>query len=142
MYKNRNGWEVSAMLVYLFVGIAGAVGALLRYGISLAFPFNGDAFPLATAGANLLGSFFITLLMAYFSGKKRLSEKLETALFVGFFGSFTTFSTFSVETIQLFQHQAYLLAVVYVALSVFGGFFLAFIGYEIGKRLSGQGGGA
>jgi len=130
------------MLVYLFIGIAGAIGALLRYSISLAFPFNGNTFPLATASANLLGSFFITLLMAYFSGKNRLPEKVEIALYVGFFGSFTTFSTFSVETIQLVQHQAYLLAVVYIVFSVFGGFFLAFIGYEIGKRLSRQGGGA
>lgn len=130
------------MLVYLFVGIAGAFGALLRYGISLAFPFSGDAFPLATASANLLGSFFITLIMAYFSGKKRLSETFEIALYVGFFGSFTTFSAFSVETIQLVQHQAYFIALAYVVISAFGGFFLAVFGYELGKRLSRKGGGA
>lgn len=130
------------MVVYVFVGIAGALGALLRYGISFVFPFNGDTFPIATASANLFGSFFITLFMAYFSGKKRLPEKVAIALYVGFFGSFTTFSTFSVETIQLFQHQAYLLVALYVVISAFGGFFLAVIGYELGKRFSREGGGA
>lgn len=129
------------MLVYLFIGIAGAVGALLRYGISLVLPYTGDAFPFATASANLIGSFLITLLMAYFSGKKQLSAKFETALYVGFFGSFTTFSTFSVETIQLFQNKAYLLAVAYVIISAVGGFFLAAFGYYFGKRLNREGGG-
>ena len=66
------------MLVYLFVGIAGADrGFFFATALVWRFRITGDAFPFATASANLLGSFLITLFMAYFSGKKRLSANFE-----------------------------------------------------------------
>lgn len=130
------------MPVFLLVGLAGAIGAVLRYSISIYLPFSGNMFPLATVTANLLGSFILALLIAYFSGKRQLSERVEAIIYTGLIGSFTTFSTFSVETLALLQHHAYFTAFAYVMISAVGGFMLAMLGFSIGKRAQGEGGAA
>lgn len=100
---------------FLFVGLGGAVGAMLRYAISL-IPCKGD-FPVLTLLTNLLGAF----LIGFISGaveKKGLSDNLVLFLKTGVCGGFTTFSTFSLESYKLFEanHAAY--AVIYMILSV------------------------
>lgn len=127
------------MPVFLLVGIAGAIGSMLRYGLSLLFPFSGDSFPIATVFPNLLGSFILAYLLALFSGKRQLSEKLEAMIYIGLLGSFTTFSAFSGETVLLLQNQAYLLAFLNVFISAAGGFFAALFGFSVGKRALGEG---
>ncbi|MFA8437805.1 fluoride efflux transporter CrcB [Pueribacillus sp. YX66] len=129
------------MLVFLLVGIAGAIGAVLRYSLSIYFPFAaGDTFPFATVIANLLGSLILALLISFFSGKRQLSEKVEAIIYTGLIGSFTTFSAFSVETLELLQNDAYFLAFTYVIISAVGGFLIAMFGYSIGKRFKREGG--
>lgn len=44
-------------MVYFFVGIAGALGAILRYFVGVIL-FTGADFPLATLIINLIGSFY------------------------------------------------------------------------------------
>ena len=92
-------------MVYLFVGIAGSLGAILRYliGISL---FTNSSFPYATLSINLIGSFLLAWLTTRFFKRTSLSPVIATAIGTGFVGSFTTFSTLSVETVQLFQRGA------------------------------------
>lgn len=100
---------------FLFVGIGGAVGAMLRYAISL-IPYKGD-FPALTLVTNLLGAF----LIGFISGaaeKKCLSDNLVLFLKTGVCGGFTTFSTFSLESYKLFQTNHAVLAVIYMVLSV------------------------
>ena len=128
------------MPIFLLVGIFGALGAVLRYSLTVLLPFTGDSFPIATVTANLLGSFAITFLIAFFSGKRRLSKKVEDAIYTGFLASFTTFSTFSAETMILLQNDAYLLAIANVLISAVGGLAIAVFGFSIGKKLSGEGG--
>lgn len=128
------------MPVFLLVGVAGAIGALLRYSLSFIVPFAGSMFPLATVTANLVGSFLLGLLAAFFSGKRQLSEKTEAFLYTGLIGSFTTFSTFSVETISLIHEHAYFTAIAYVIVSAVGGLFLAMLGFSIGRRPDDEGG--
>lgn len=128
------------MLVFLLVGIAGAIGAVLRYSLSIYLPFAGDTFPFATVIANLLGSLILALLISFFSGKRQISEKVEAIIYTGLIGSFTTFSAFSVETLELLQNDAYFLAFTYVIISAVGGFLIAMFGYSIGKRFKREGG--
>lgn len=128
------------MPVFLLVGLAGALGAVLRYSVSLLLPFSGSVFPFATLFTNLLGSFVLAWLIAYFSGKRQLSERVEAIIYTGLIGSFTTFSTFSVEMITLFQQSAYFSALMYGIISAVGGFMLALYGFSLGKRSQGEGG--
>lgn len=100
---------------FLLVGLGGAVGAMLRYAISL-IPFKGS-FPLLTLMTNLIGALLIGLI-AGTAVKKELSENMHLFLKTGLCGGFTTFSTFSLESYNLLQAQKPWLAVGYMALSV------------------------
>ncbi|PWA10691.1 fluoride efflux transporter CrcB [Pueribacillus theae] len=129
------------MPVMILVGIAGAIGAVLRYGLSfLLITSRVGSFPQATLAANLIGCFLLAFFTARFMGKRELSEKIKTAVTTGLLGSFTTFSTFSVETILLFQNKGIAAAFAYIAISSAGGLLLTILGFFLGKRLDAEGG--
>ena len=89
------------MLGFLFVGIGGALGAMLRYAISL-IPYKQE-FPLLTLIINILGA----LLIGYITGlalKRDIPQNLSLFLKTGLCGGFTTFSTFSLEAYNLLQN--------------------------------------
>lgn len=121
---------------YIAVGIGGVVGALARYGVGQWFDTNAtDAFPLATWSANMIGSFLLAFLTMYMFRMKHISQSVISAIGTGMIGSFTTFSTFSVETMQLLQHEAFLMAFYYVSISIVGGLLLSLFGFYLGNML-------
>lgn len=99
---------------FLFVGLGGAVGAMLRYAISL-IPYKGG-FPLLTFVTNILGALIIGFIVGYAS-KRNVSDSLMLFLKTGLCGGFTTFSTFSLEAYNLFVSGSKILAVCYAVLS-------------------------
>lgn len=113
------------MINCLLVGAGGALGAILRYLISL-IPlstqnkflngfFNG--FPLKTFFINILGCFLIGIVVAL-AQKNSLNPKLVLFLKVGLCGGFTTFSSFALETQDLLAKGSIFLALLYVILSL------------------------
>jgi CrcB protein len=91
---------VSAAVVAAVL-LAGAIGALARYGVSRLNGSNSvENFPWAVLVVNVVGSAIggAVLGLAY-SGV--VSADWRLILFTGFCGGLTTFSTFSVETVQL-----------------------------------------
>lgn len=113
------------MINCLLVGVGGALGAILRYLISL-IPlstqnkflngfFNG--FPLKTFFINILGCFLIGIVVAL-AQKNSLNPKLVLFLKVGLCGGFTTFSSFALETQDLLAKGSIFLALLYVILSL------------------------
>ena len=117
-------------MVYLFVGIAGSLGAILRYLIGI-FLFTNSSFPYGTLSINLIGSFLLAWLTTRFFKRTSLSPAIATAIGTGFVGSFTTFSTLSVETVQLFQRGAIGLGVLYVFISIVGGLLMSRLGFNV-----------
>ena len=99
---------------FLFVGLGGAVGAMLRYAISL-IPYKGG-FPLLTFVTNILGALLIGFIVGYAS-KRNVNDSLMLFLKTGLCGGFTTFSTFSLEAYNLFANGSKILAVCYAVLS-------------------------
>lgn len=99
---------------FLFVGLGGAVGAMLRYAISL-IPYKGG-FPLLTFATNILGALLIGFIVGYAS-KRNVNDSLMLFLKTGLCGGFTTFSTFSLEVYNLFAGGSKILAVCYAVLS-------------------------
>lgn len=99
---------------FLFVGLGGAVGAMLRYAISL-IPYKGG-FPLLTFVTNILGALLIGFIVGYAS-KRNVNDSLILFLKTGLCGGFTTFSTFSLEAYNLFVSGSKILAVCYAVLS-------------------------
>ncbi len=100
---------------FLFVGLGGAFGAMLRYTISL-LPYRGN-FPLLTLLTNLVGALAIGFI-AGIAAKKNTSKNLLLFLKTGVCGGFTTFSTFSLEAYTLLKTGSILPTILYVALSM------------------------
>lgn len=95
----------------LWIGLAGAVGAVLRYLITQGvMNALGRGFPFGTLAVNVLGSFLIGILFVVFWERAEGGELLRMILVVGLLGSLTTFSAFSLDTWMLLQHGAWLKA--------------------------------
>ncbi len=126
MYKN-----------VFFVAFGGALGAVLRYLVSLIpletdFPFQ--TFIINTAGAFIIG--FITaaaVLRAEQSGGS-VPVHLLLLLKTGFCGGFTTFSTFSLETLSLFEKGHGGMGTAYALLSLAAGVGAVLLGEFAGTR--------
>jgi fluoride exporter len=123
-------------LIVLYIGLAGAVGSLLRFAFGLAIEplYSTGSFPLATLLINYIGCYSLAWLIHASAARLRLTETMRTTIGTGLIGSFTTFSTFSMETISLLDEQEWGKAVVYVALSLCGGLFFAWLGEKIVTR--------
>ena len=104
------------MKEFLFVGLGGAVGAMLRYGMSMV-PVKSE-FPYMTLLINFLGAIAIGILAAMSMRQSLLTEHSLLLLKTGVCGGFTTFSTFSLEAVTLFQNGKYLLGGAYILASV------------------------
>lgn len=120
-------------MVYFFVGIAGMLGAILRYLIGLLL-FTNTLFPFATLIVNLIGSFLLAWLTTNLFKKLSISPALKTAIGTGFIGSFTTFSTVSVETVELFENGKILMGVLYIFVSIVGGILMSRLGFKVSEE--------
>lgn len=103
------------MTDFLCVGAGGAVGAMLRYAISL-LPYKGT-FPVLTLITNAVGALAIGLI-AGTAARRGGSGQLVLFMKTGVCGGFTTFSTFSLEAYTLFSRGRSVMAVLYIILSI------------------------
>ncbi|MCA8867955.1 MAG: fluoride efflux transporter CrcB [Rhodobacteraceae bacterium] len=95
----------------LFVAFGGALGASLRYLVTL-----GVAFPFGTLVVNVLGSFLMGLAVVGLSS--RGLDRLGLLVMTGMLGGFTTFSAFSLDTLSLVESDRIWAAAGYVVASV------------------------
>lgn len=102
---------------FIVVGLGGAVGAVLRYAVSL-IPYK-NTFPLLTLLTNISGAILIGFVVGI-AVRKNLSENGVLFLKTGICGGYTTFSTFSLEAYQLFQNGSNMIGVLYIIFSVAG----------------------
>ena len=124
------------MTTLFFVATGGAFGATLRYLTSIFFKSFFYYTFIGTLTANIIGSFFIGL-MVYFLQTKNLSEDfIRYFLIIGVLGSYTTFSAFSFETVELLTNNKLLLSIVYILLSLTLCLIAAYIGLNINKILN------
>jgi fluoride exporter len=121
----------------LAVGLAGVVGACLRYLLSwlvddrLQFALFGS-FPIGTWAVNMTGSFCLAWFTAVMLEYPKLSERVKLGITTGLLGSFTTLSSWSVETVSLIQAGHIAMALIYFFLSAGLGYIAVWIGYQFG----------
>jgi fluoride exporter len=124
-------------VVYLFVGVGGAIGSLFRYFLSYLVIPTWNSFPLGTVVVNLFGAFILGWLASKFLTFS-LHPDLKTGITSGIIGSFTTFSTLSVDAMSLFLDARWGYLFLYLFISAFGGLGLTAIGYFLGQGTSGE----
>ncbi len=83
------------------VMVGGAVGALARWRIGLAFAGDPAAFPWATFFVNVTGAFGLGVVAVLLSERLRPTRFMRPLVAIGFFGAYTTFSTMAVEGVKL-----------------------------------------
>jgi len=119
---------------YIVVAIGAMIGGLLRYIVSISFssPVAGS-FPWSTLAINVVGSFFLGVVMQLAGERHIIGDSAKLFLTFGVIGSFTTFSSFSYETISLFQSGEAMRGVIYIVSSNIFSILAAFGGYALGK---------
>ncbi|HEY0626798.1 MAG TPA: CrcB family protein [Allosphingosinicella sp.] len=114
---------------FLLVMIGGAIGAGVRYGVTLiAAQRASAAFPWGTWAVNLVGSLLAGLALGIILARGGEGDTIRVFILTGILGGFTTFSAFSAETAFMIFEGQYAAAAFYVASSVIGALLLTFLG--------------
>lgn len=120
----------------LTVALGGALGAVSRFCIgNIVSKCLGSALPYGTFLINIVGCFFMGLLMTVIAERQFLPSAWRLFLCVGFLGGFTTFSSFGYETFSLINNGKLLEALGYAGGSVVLGLLAAVIGVYIGRAI-------
>jgi CrcB protein len=85
------------------ISAGAALGALLRWALSLRLNALLPQLPLGTLAANLLGGYCVGVLVAWLGPRPDLPPELRLFLITGLMGGLTTFSTFSAEVVAQLQ---------------------------------------
>lgn len=80
------------------VATGGVIGALARYGLSLAIPTPAGGFPTSTFLINVTGCLLIGVLLVVLTELTGAHPLLRPLLVTGVLGGFTTFSTYAVDS--------------------------------------------
>lgn len=105
----RAPWEV-----LLAIAAGGAVGALGRHGLSIAFPAPAGGVPWATFVVNVAGCLLVGVLMVLVTEVWVAHRLVRPGLGVGVLGGFTTFSAYVVDIQRLLDHGAAVTALAYL----------------------------
>jgi len=117
------------MRTIVAIGIAGALGALARYGLDgvVARRFSSP-FPWGTFVVNMSGAFVLGFLMTLMTEQLTTAPWLRSALTIGLLGAYTTFSTLSYETYRLLEDGAVGLAAANLLGSAAAGLVAVYLG--------------
>jgi CrcB protein len=126
------------MTATVLVFLGGGIGSALRHGVNLlCVRLFGLNFPWGTFAVNLIGSFVIGWLAAYFAFRAGAGFTQPARLFLitGILGGFTTFSSFSLDFAMLFERGATAPAIFYVLGSVGISLIAIFLGLYVGRAI-------
>ena len=123
------GWrEVAA------VAAGGVIGTGLRLTLDTVIPHGDTDLPLSTLLINIVGSFALGAMVATLWRRPSAPNWLKVGLGTGTIGSFTTFSALIVSLVTEAHHGLWMLAVLYLVLSLVLGFAAALLGLSLGRR--------
>ncbi len=128
------------MTRFLLVGLGGALGSMVRYGVGIAATrlLPGAALPWGTLTVNIVGGLLMGLLTGWLAMRGGLEQDgVRVFAAVGVLGGFTTFSAFSLETALMLERKQFGLATLYVGVSVVVAIAALFAGLMIARRAFG-----
>ncbi len=119
----------------LAIALGGALGAVCRHLVNLLC--SRTHFPWATLTVNVVGCFFIGLLISLRSADAgRWGDYTHSALTIGFLGALTTFSTFGLQTNDFFSSQQHGLGLLNIGSNMLLGLLAVYGGIEVARWMS------
>ena len=125
----------------LYVALGGAMGASGRHLLGMVtIKAFGPGYPWGTFLANVLGGFFMGVLVMWLAHKGsqltgEAANNMRLLLGVGLLGGFTTFSAFSLDALNMINKKSYSLAFGYISASVILSILALFIGVMVGRKV-------
>ncbi|MCE4061594.1 fluoride efflux transporter CrcB [Pandoraea sputorum] len=110
------------------ISIGAALGALLRWALSVQLNAILPTLPLGTLTANLGGGYLIGIAVALFSYIPSIPVEWRLFVVTGFLGGLTTFSTFSAEVTTLLREGQVGWASLIVVVHVGGSLIMTLLG--------------
>ena len=123
------GWRELAA-----VAAGGVLGTGLRLTLDTVIPHTDTEFPLSTLLINIVGSFALGAIVATLWRRASTPNWLKVGLGTGTIGSFTTFSALIVSLVTETHHGLWMLAVLYLVLSLVLGLAAALLGLSLERR--------
>ena len=110
----------------------GFIGAVLRSYLNGVISHRvPHELPFGTLGVNLIGSFIMGALIAYFMYTTIFTPHMKSFLTTGILGALTTYSTFAIESFLLLEGGSITLALMNMTLNLVGSVFMAGSGYYL-----------
>jgi CrcB protein len=124
------------MRTAIAIAVAGAVGALARYGLEgLVSRRVSSAFPWGTFAVNVSGAFVLGFVFTVMTERFTVAPWIRGAITIGLLGAYTTFSTLSFETYRLFEDGAVGIAAANMFGSMAAGLGAVYLGVVTGRVL-------
>ena len=122
------------MQKYLWIAIGGSLGSLARYWVGATIADRmGTKFPYGTFVINITACVIIGFSLAFLGRRTGLNPAWRFLIPVGFVGAYSTFSTFEWETFVHLQTGDFLIAALYVSLSVLLGLLAVWLGVVLAR---------
>lgn len=123
------------LVSFFAVGFGAFGGAVLRWGLGLAFNAAIPSVPMGTLAANLAGGLLMGLAIGGLPAFEALPPAGRLAFTTGFLGGLTTFSTFSAESVTLWLNREFGLAALHTGLHLIGSLVMTLAGIGIVRML-------
>jgi len=118
------------------IAIAGAFGALARYGLDGAVSHRSPgAFPWGTFVVNVTGCLLMGVVATLLTDRLVVHPNWRFLIPIGFIGAYTTFSTFEYETFRAVAEGAWMVGALNVLASVVAGYAALWIGVVLSQRM-------
>ncbi len=134
-------WETTRLPPGLWVFAGGCVGTLARAALSVAVPDPSAGVPTTTLAINLTGAFVLGWLLRTLAltGSDRGTRRVvRLGVGTGVIGGYTTFSTFDVQSVTLLSRDHVLISLLYLVISLVGGFAAAWAGTALARHTAGS----
>ena len=123
-------------LSWIAVAVGAALGAWLRWGLTVFLGQMHAHIQLGTLVANLVGGYLIGLALGVFDTMPALAPAWRLFIITGFLGGLTTFSSFSGEAMVLLQRGHYGWALAHSALHLLGSIGCCVAGYATWRAVA------
>ncbi|WP_296949926.1 fluoride efflux transporter CrcB [uncultured Massilia sp.] len=123
-------------LAWIAVGLGAALGAWLRWALSVFLGHLHAHVQLGTLAANLVGGYLIGVALGFFGDHASLAPAWRLFIITGFLGGLTTFSSFSGEAMVLLQRGDYGWALAHAALHLLGSIGFCIAGFATWRAIA------